>query len=119
MRLLGDGLIRPGELEIYVMDADGSNQRQVTDLGAANFAPYWHPSGEKILFSSNLDDPSGRDFEIFMIDLDGTGLTRITHAEGFDGFPVFSPDGRHLVFASNRNNGGTNDTNVFIAEWVE
>jgi len=119
MRLLGEGLIRPGELEIYVMDADGSNQRQVTDLGAANFAPYWHPSGEKILFSSNLDDPSGRDFEIFMIDLDGTGLTRITHAEGFDGFPVFSPDGRHLVFASNRNNGGTNDTNVFIAEWVE
>ena len=119
MRLLGDGLIRPGELEIYVMDADGSNQRQVTNLGAANFAPYWHPSGEKILFSSNLHDPSGRDFEIFMIDLDGTGLTRITHSEGFDGFPVFSPDGRHIVFASNRNNGGTNDTNVFIAEWVE
>jgi Tol biopolymer transport system component len=118
-RLLGEGLIRPGELEIYVMDADGSNQRQVTDLGAANFAPYWHPSGEKVLFSSNVHDPSGRDFEIFMIDLDGTGLTRITHSEGFDGFPVFSPDGRHLVFASNRNNGGTNDTNVFIAEWVE
>ncbi len=119
MRLLGEGLIRPGELEIYVMDADGSNQRQVTNLGAANFAPYWHPSGEKILFSSNLHDPSGRDFEIFMIDLDGTGLTRITHSDGFDGFPVFSPDGRHIVFASNRNNGGTNDTNVFIAEWVE
>jgi TolB protein len=118
-RLLTQGLIRPGELEIWVMDADGSNKRQVTSLGAANFAPYWHPSGEKILFSSNLDDPTGRDFEIYMIGLDGTGLARVTHSEGFDGFPVFSPDGRHLVFASNRNNGGTNDTNVFIAEWVE
>lgn len=119
MRLLGEGMIRPGELEIMVMDADGSNQRQVTSVGGANFAPYWHPSGDKIVFSSNHQDPEGRDFDIFMINLDGTGLTQITHSEGFDGFPVFSPDGRYLVFGSNRNNGGTNDTNVFIAEWVE
>jgi len=118
-RLLSQGLLRPGELEIYIMDADGSNQQQLTQLGGANFAPYWHPSGEKILFSSNHHDPDGRDFEIYMINIDGGGLTRITYAEGFDGFPVFSPDGRHLVFGSNRNNGGTNDTNVFIAEWVE
>lgn len=119
MTLLEQGLIRPGELDVYVMDADGSNQRQVTDLGGASFAPYWHPDGDKILFSSNHHDPSGRDFDIYMINLDGTGLTRITHAEGFDGFPVFSPDGRFLVFSSNRNNGGTSDTNVFIAEWDE
>jgi Tol biopolymer transport system component len=118
-RLLSQGLLRPGELEIYIMDADGSNQQQVTQLGGANFAPYWHPSGEKILFSSNHHDPDGRDFEIYMINIDGGGLTRITYAEGFDGFPVFSPDGRYLVFGSNRNNGGTSDTNVFIAEWIE
>ena len=119
MGLLDQGLIRPGELEIMVMNADGSNQRQVTSVGGANFAPYWHPSGDKIVFSSNHHDPTGRDFDIYMINLDGTGLMRITEAEGFDGFPVFSPDGSTLVFASNRNNGGTNDTNVFIAEWVE
>lgn len=118
VRLLEQGLLRPGELEIYVMDADGSNMRQVTDVGGANFAPYWHPDGDQILFSSNHHDPSGRDFEIYKINLDGTGLERITHSEGFDGFPVFSPDGRHLVFGSNRNNGGTSDTNVFITEWV-
>ena len=118
-RLLSQGLLRPGELEIYIMDADGSNQRQLTQLGGANFAPYWHPSGEKILFSSNHHDPDGRDFEIYMINLDGSGLTRITYSEGFDGFPVFSPDGQHLVFGSNRNNGGTSDTNVFIGEWIE
>jgi Tol biopolymer transport system component len=117
--LLRQGLIRPGELEIMAMNADGSNQRQVTSIGGANFAPYWHPSGDKVVFSSNHHDPSGRDFDIYMVNLDGTGLTRITESPGFDGFPVFSPDGRYLVFASNRNNGGTNDTNVFIAEWVE
>lgn len=118
-RLLDQGLLRPGELEIHVMDADGSNQRQVTELGGANFAPYWHPDGDRILFSSNHQDPSGRDFEIYMINLDGTGLERITHSEGFDGFPVFSPDGRYLVFGSNRNNQETSDTNVFITEWVD
>lgn len=116
--LLRQGLLRPGELDIWVMDADGSNKRQVTDLGGANFAPYWHPDGDRILFSSNHHDPQGRDFEIYMINLDGTGLERITHSEGFDGFPVFSPDGRYLVFGSNRNNQGTSDTNVFITEWV-
>ena len=119
MRLLGEGLLRPGELDIWVMNADGSGKRQVTDLEGASFAPFWHPSGDRILFSSNHEDPAGREFEIYMVDLDGTGLTRVTHSDGFDGFPVFSPDGRYLVFGSNRNNAGPNDTNVFIAEWVE
>jgi len=118
-RLLAQGLIRPGELELWVADADGSNARQLTSLGGANFAPFWHPSGQKIIWSSNHLDPQGREFELFMIDLDGTGLEQITFSGGFDGFPVFSPDGRFLVFGSNRNNGGTRDTNVFIAEWVE
>ena len=117
--LLAEGLIRPSALEIFVMDADGSDVRQITDNGAANFAPYWHPSGEKVLFSSNMHDPTGRDFEIYMIDIDGTDLERITYSEGFDGFPVFSPDGRYLVFGSNRNQAMEGETNVFIAEWVE
>ncbi len=118
-RLLEQGLIRPGELDIWVMNADGSDKRQVTDLPGANFAPYWHPSGDKILFSSNHQNPEGREFDLFLVNLDGTGLEQVTHSEGFDGFPVFSPDGTKLVFGSNRNNGGTRDTNIFIADWVE
>ena len=117
--LLARGLIRPGELEIWIMNADGSDKHQVTNLGGANFAPYWHPSGEKIIWSSNHLDPQGREFDLFMSNVDGTGLEQITFSEGFDGFPVFSPDGRFLAFGSNRNNGDTRDTNVFIAEWVD
>ena len=118
-QLLAQGLIRPGELEIWIMNADGSDKHQITHLGGANFAPYWHPSGEKLIWSSNHLDPQGREFDLFMSNADGTGLEQITFSEGFDGFPVFSADGRHLVFGSNRNNGDTRDTNVFIAEWVD
>ena len=119
MRLLKQNLIRPGELNLYVMNADGSNQRMVLENGAANFAPYFFPNGERIIFSSNMDDPKGRNFELYVINKDGTGLQRVTFNPTFDGFPMFSPDGRHLVFASNRNNEADNETNVFMAEWVD
>jgi Tol biopolymer transport system component len=119
LSLLEAGLIRPTTLEIWVADADGSNARQITDNGAANFGPYWHPSGQKIVFASNMDDPTGRDFDIYMIDVDGSNLERVTHTPDFDGFPVFSPDGRYFVWGSNRNMAHEGNTNVFIAEWVE
>lgn len=118
-RLLAQGLIRPSALEIFVMDKDGSNPVQVTDNGGANFAPYFHPSGRKILFSSNFHQPGGREFDLFMVNVDGSGLTQITFTAGFDGFPMFSPDGKYLVFGSNRNESHPGNTNIFIAEWVE
>ena len=117
--LLKEGLWRPTELELFVMNRDGSNQRQVTKLGGANFAPSWHPDGKRLIFASNVADPKGRDFDVYMINLDGTGLERITYNNTFDGFPMFSPDGKHLVFASNRNARIEGETNVFIADWVE
>jgi TolB protein len=118
-QLLRAGLVRPGRVELWVMDADGSNRRQVTDNGAANFAPFFHPDGRRILFSSNLHNPAGRDFELFLIGVDGTGLERVTHHADFDSFPMFSPDGRQLVWASNRGAANPGETNLFIAEWVE
>ena len=117
--LLEEGLWRPTVLEIYVMNRDGSNLRQVTNKGTASFAPYFHPDDQRIIFSSNMDDPEGRDFELYLINIDGTGLERITHSAQFDGFPMFSPDGTRLVFASNRNDAKPGETNVFIADWVE
>lgn len=115
--LLGDGLWRPTLLEIFVMNADGSNLRQVTSLGGASFAPYFTPDGKKVIFASNQHDPRGRDFELWLVNVDGTGLERVTWNASFDGFPMFSPDGRKLVFASNRFQKINGETNVFIADW--
>lgn len=117
--LLKQSLIRPTTLEIWVMKADGTGKRQVTDNGKANFAPFFFPDGKRIIFASNMADPKGRDFDLYMINVDGTGLERITYNPTFDGFPMFSPDGKKLVFASNRNDKVQGDTNVFIADWVE
>jgi Tol biopolymer transport system component len=117
--LLAKKLVRPSQLEIWVMDADGGNQRQVTKLGAASFAPFFHPDGKRIVFASNRGDPKGRNFDLYLVNDDGTGLERITTEETFDGFPMFSPDGKKLVFASNRNAAKPGETNVFIADWVE
>jgi TolB protein len=117
--LLKDNLIRPSVLEIWVMNADGSNKRQVTSNGKANFGPYFFPDGKRIIFASNMDDPRQRNFDLYKINVDGTGLERITFNDTFDGFPMFSPDGKKLVFASNRNGKTQGETNVFIADWVE
>ena len=119
LRLLKQHLIRPTALEIWVMNADGSNKRQVTRNGKANFGPYFFPDGKRIIFASNMDDPRGRNFDLYKINVDGTGLERLTFNATFDGFPMFSPDGKKIVFASNRNAAKDGDTNIFIADWVE
>jgi Tol biopolymer transport system component len=113
-------LVRPSKLELWIANADGSDARQITYLDAASFAPYWHPSQSRILFSSNYGDPKGREFDIWAVNTNGTGLERITYAKGFDGFPMFSPDGTMLAFSSNRATApGRHDTNVFLASWTE
>jgi TolB protein len=116
-RLLSQRMVRPSRMELWVMNADGSDQRQITKLGGANFGPSWTPDGKRIIFSSNYRNPRSRNFELYLVNLDGTGLEQITNHEEFDGFPMFSPDGRRIVWASNRGNSGTGETNLFIAEW--
>ena len=116
---LAHNLIEPTVFEVWVMNADGSNKRQVTKLGAASFAPYFTPDGKKIIFCTNYfaTDARKRNFDLALINVDGSGLERVTYNETFDGFPMFSPDGKKLVFASNRNAAKQGDTNVFIADW--
>lgn len=117
--LLAQGLIRPSKLEIWIMNADGSGKTQITNNGAANFAPFWFPDSKRILFCSNVEDGKGRNFDIYMINTDGSGLEKITNYGEFDGFPMFSPDGKKLVFCSNRNGSVKGETNVFICDWVD
>lgn len=119
--LIKENLVRPSKVELFIMNIDGSNQRQITDNGAANFAPFFHPSGEKIIFASNVNDntPHRRNFDLFLINPDGSGLEQVTHFESFDSFPMFSKDGSKLIFCSNRNGEEPRQTNIFIADWVD
>ncbi len=117
--LLSQGLVAPTNMEIYTCNVDGSNLKQITHLGKANWAPFYHPSGKKIIFSSNHHSQKGYDFQLYMMNEDGSGMERITNESLFNAFPMFSPDGKKLIFSSNRNNGGTRDTNLFIADWQE
>ena len=119
--LLGRELVMPSKLEIMVMKSDGSEKRQLTSNGAANFAPYFHPNGKQIIFASNVNatNPGIPNFDLFLINLDGTGLEQVTFDESFDAFPMFTNDGKHIVWASNRNAATEGNTNVFIADWVD
>jgi hypothetical protein len=118
--LLDRWRIRPQALEIFIVDVDGANRRQVTHLGGANWAPYFFPDDTRLLFSTNHHDADASDginFDIFAVDVDGGGLERITTYDGFDAFPMFSRDGRYLAFSSNRGGAQAGETNVFVAEW--
>lgn len=117
--LVENGLVRPSALEIYVMDADGKNIQQVTNFGKASFGPFFHPNMKNIIFASNVNSESGRNFDVYTIDIDGMNLEQITFNESFDGFPMFTRDGKRLIFASNRFNKKKGDTNIFIADWID
>ncbi len=115
--LLSSWRIRPSHMEIMLIDADGTNRRQVTDLGGANFAPFFFPDDSRVIFSTNHHAREVRNFDLFAIGVDGDDLERITTYEGFDSFPMFSPDGRYLIFASNRGGTAEGETNLFVARW--
>lgn len=117
--LLAEHLVAPTKMEVFIADADGSNARQVTTLGQANWAPAFMPDSERVIFASNHEYPRGFPFNLYTMNGDGSGLVKVSRDEGFDAFPMFRPDGKKIIFCSNRNNGGTRDTNIFIADWIE
>jgi Tol biopolymer transport system component len=116
--LLAQHLVRPLEMDLWVMNADGSDQHQVTRLSGASFAPFFTPDGTRIIFASNFKQPESRNFDLYLVNLDGTGLEQVTTNPEFDAFPMFSPDGTKLVWASNRHGAQPHETNIFIADWV-
>ncbi len=119
--LLAQHLVEPGQLELFVMNADGTGQRQVTTNGASNFSPFFHPDGRRIIFSSNVETPGGGGppaFHLYLIGDDGAGLERLTFDGNFNSFPMFSPDGKQLVWVSDRQAKGPGEFNIFLADWI-
>ena len=116
-RLLGQGLVKPTQMDLWVMNADGSAQRRITDKPGASFAPYFTPDDKAIVYSSNWENPRSRNFDLWLVPVAGGEPVPVTRDADFDGFPMFSPDGRWLVFCSNRGGRVRGETNVFLAEW--
>ena len=117
--LIARHLVRPTQMDLWVMNADGSDQRQVTHLTGASFAPAFTPDGRRIVFASNWRDPRSRNFDLYLVNLDGSGLEQVTTSAEFDAFPMFSPGGGRLVWASNRHGSKPGETNVFVADWID
>ncbi|HMO15230.1 MAG TPA: M28 family peptidase [Pirellulaceae bacterium] len=88
--------------EIWTMNVDGSDKKQLTRLGTTAWAPYFHPSGKYLIFTTNLHGYSN--FELYIVDDEGKSPPRrVTYTDGFDGLPVFSPDGKQIAWSSERN----------------
>jgi Tol biopolymer transport system component len=100
--------------DVWMMNPDGSDQRQITDFGSMSWAPYMHPSGQYIIFASNK--LGFENFELFMVDPEGKKEpVRVTYSDGFDGLPVPSPDGKMLAWTSSRSGGAAGQ--LFLAQW--
>ncbi len=117
-RLLAQHRVKPSDMELWVMNADGSDRHQITHLGGANFSPFFTPDDNRIIFASNHTSPRGPNFDLYLVNLDGTGLEQVTTYPDFDSFPMFSPDGKKLIWASNRHGTVPHETNIFVADWV-
>jgi len=117
--LLAESLVRPSSMELFTINTDGTNRRQITRLGGANWAPYFTPDDSSVIFCTNHHTESAREFDIFMLDLATEGLEQITTYEGFDSFPMFSDDGRWLLFSSNRGGAVEGETSLYLAEWKD
>jgi Tol biopolymer transport system component len=117
--LLAQGMVAPTQMEVFIANTDGTNAKQITNLGQANWAPNFTPDGKHIIFCSNHEYKRGFPFNMYLINLDGSGLEKISRDKGFDAFPMFSHNGKKIIFSSNRNNRGGHDTNVFVADWIE
>jgi Tol biopolymer transport system component len=87
---------RDGNFEIYSMNADGTNQRRLTQNDVTDAYPNWSPANQKIVFATRRD---GNDWEIYTMNIDGSDPTRLTNVPGIDFRPTWSPDGSKILFS--------------------
>lgn len=101
---------RSGVFEIFTMDPDGKNIRQLTFDRVDNNSPAWSPDGKRIVFASGRDNDES---DIYIMDADGRNEKRLTSAPGDDSHPHFSPDGKKIIYNSPRSSPDLN------ADWSD
>jgi uncharacterized protein YjdB len=94
---------RDNNAEIYVMNADGSDPRRLTDTPASEAAPAWTPDGKRIVYASNAAGTSTGTFHLWIMNADGTNQRQLTEGPQSDFQPAVSPDGRAVAFTTDRN----------------
>ncbi len=104
---------KPHYLQIYVIDVDGGNERQLTFNQAVNWAPYWHPGGQVIAYTTSLH--GHMHYEIYLQNVYNGKNCRLTHNETFDGLPVFNSEGNRLMWTSKR--GADQTCQIYIADF--
>jgi TolB protein len=105
---------KPDYLQIYVINVDGTEERQLTNNNAVNWAPYWHPNGKVIAFTTSLH--GHHQYEIYLLNIETEVYSRLTHSKSFDGLPVFSNDGTKILWTSKR--GADNSCQIYLADFT-
>ena len=103
---------RDGNKEIYVMDADGSNQTQISNHTKNDSEPSWSPDGSKIALQSERDGKK----EIYVMDADGSNATRLTNNSTREYYPSWSPDGSKIAFVSDRDGGTDASKEIYVMD---
>ena len=112
--IIGDMRKRP---QIYVMDADGKNQRRLSNEFVAEWQPSWSPDGRRVVFtSSGAMDVAGGHWRIYVTDADGGNKQRLSKGAVDDYYPAWSPDGTRIAFVSIRDGRGNLDIYVMDAD---
>jgi len=102
---------RPGDFfQIFVMNRDGTDLRQLTFTKAHNRTPVFSPDGTRIAFQSERDGNR----EIYVMDADGGNQRRITHKDGEDSHPKWSANSTAIIFDSNRDHPESGFTNLYL-----
>ena len=89
---------RDGNMDIYLMNRDGSEEVRLTHHRAADAGPKWSPTGEKILFVSNRGQRAWGTWDLYLMDADGSDIRRVFEKEAARDYPTWSPDGKQIAY---------------------